>query len=143
MQNNNFRSATNLRSLGRSRSDDTFATATNLGRIPSNATRVTFSASSNVSRSDNVDFYKFTLPTGVNIPSGRENYRIREGSITVSKYSEAQGRRFFLSKFTLRQGSTPYVTSLTNPNPFPATFYLKIEHQTKKARYNFTLDFFR
>ena len=129
--------------LGRSRSHNTFETARNLGRIPSNATRVTFSTSNTVSRFNNVDFYKFTLPTGVNVPSGHENYRLRDGSVTVSKYSEAQGKRFFLSKFTLRKGSTSYTTSLTNPNPFPATFYLKVEHHTKKNRYNFTLDFFR
>jgi hypothetical protein len=144
MQNNNFRSATSLRSLGRSPTNNTFATATNLGNIPSNATRVTFRTSGSVGKFDNVDFYKFTLPPGDSMSSGRESYRLRGGLITASKYAEVQGQRFLLdSKFTIPQGSTSQTTFLKNPNQVPATFYLKLEHRSNKTRYNFTLDFFR
>lgn len=143
MQNNDFRSATNLRSLGRSRSDNKFATATNLGNIPLNATSVSFRASGTVGRSDNVDFYKFTLAPGGKMSSGREIYRLRDRSITFSRYSEVRGKRFFIDSETFQRGTNSFTSSLTNSNQFPVTFYLKVEKRVGKARYNFKLDFFR
>jgi hypothetical protein len=143
MQNNDFRSATSLKSLKQTRSNNTFATATNLGNIPSNATSVSFRASNSVGSSDNVDFYKFTLSPGVKMSSGREVYRLRDSSITFSRYSELQGKRFFIDSETLQRGSTPYSSNLRNSNQFPITFYLKVERRVGNARYKFKLNFFR
>lgn len=143
MQNNDFRSATNPRSLGRSRSDNTFATATNLGNISPNATRVTFSASGSVGKSDNVDFYKFTLSPGVSLPSGRNSYRLKNGSAILSAYGESQGTRSFARSLALQRGSNLATSSVANPTQFPITVYFKIEHRSNKTQYNLKFDFFR
>lgn len=143
MQNNDLRSATNLRSLGRSRSDNTFATATNLGNIPSNATRATFRASGSVGKSDNVDFYKLTVSPGVNLPSGRTSFRLKNGSAILSVYGEAQGTRGLAAKFTIPRGSTSVADYAVNPSQLPLAVYFKLEHRSNKTRYNFTFDFFR
>ncbi len=143
MQNNNFRSATNLRSLGRSRSDNTFATATNLGSISPNTTRATFSASGTVGRSDSVDFYKFTAFPGANLPSGRSSFRLRNGSALVSVYAEALGTRGLATKFRLQRGSASTADSAVNPTQFSITVYLKLERRIKETQYSFTLDLFR
>lgn len=145
VQNNDFRSDTNLRSLavGRSRSDNTFATAKNLGRVSPNATRASFRASGTVGRSDKVDFYKFTLDPGVNIPSGNNNYRIRNGSVTLSSYGEFQGRRVLGGRIPLQRGSTSLASFLVNPIQSPLTLYFKVERRTGNARYNLTFNYFR
>jgi hypothetical protein len=143
MQNNNFRSATNLHSLGRSRSDNTFATATNLGNVLPSTTNVSFRASGTVSKSDKVDFYKLTLSPGANLPSGQESYRLKNGSAVVSTYGEAQGQRLAISKYTFRRGSNSFASSLVNPSQVPITIYLKVERRTEEARYNFTFNYFR
>lgn len=137
------RSATNIRSLGRSRSNNTFATATNLGNISPTTTSVSFRASGTVGKSDKVDFYKFTLSPRSTMSSGRNIYRLKDSSITFSRYSEVQGRRYFLDSKTLQRGSTSSASSLTNPTQSRATFYLKVEKRTSNARYSFTLNFFR
>jgi hypothetical protein len=61
MRNNGFRSATHLRLLGRSRSNNAFAMATNLGSVLPTATSASFRASGTVDRSNSVDFYKSTV----------------------------------------------------------------------------------
>jgi hypothetical protein len=143
MQNNDFRSATNLRSLGRSRLDNTFATAKNLGSILPNATSVSFRASGTVGKSDNVDLYKFTVPPGVNLPSGSNNYSLRGGSALLSSYGEVSGTKELASKFRLQRGSTSVTSSLVNPTQFPITVYLKLESRIRETRYNLTFDFFQ
>jgi hypothetical protein len=143
MQNNDFRSTTNLRALGRSRSDNTFATAINLGRITPNATRVSFRASGTVGRSDTVDFYKFTASPGVNLPSGRNNFRLRNGSAILSVYGEASGIRKFGARFRLQRGSTFRSSSLINPVQSPFTFYLRVERRIGETQYNLKFNFFR
>ncbi|MBD3887673.1 hypothetical protein IFO70_39825 [Phormidium tenue FACHB-886] len=75
MKDNDFRSATNLRSLAVGpRSDNTFATARNLGRVTPNATRASFRVSGTVGKSDKADFYKVTLAPGANLPIGNVRY---------------------------------------------------------------------
>lgn len=143
MQTNDFRSATNLQSLRRSRTDNTFATANNLGNAPLNATSVSFRASGTVDKSDKVDFYKFTVPPGVNLPSGRNDFRLRNGSVTLSTYGEVLGRRVPGPKFTLQRGSSSRISFLTNPTQFPFTFYFKVERRTGNARYNLSFNYFR
>jgi hypothetical protein len=143
MQNNEFRSATNLRPLGRSPSDNTFATATNLGKISSNATSFSFRASGSVGKSDNVDFYKLTISPGVNLPSGSNSYRLRNGSAILSSYGETQGKKSLGGRLTLQRGSTSVTSLMTNPTQFPVTVYLKIEHRFSKTQYNLKFDFFR
>jgi hypothetical protein len=143
MQNNDFRSATNLHSLGRARSDNTFASATNLGRIRANATRASLRASSTVGKSDRADFYKFTVAPGVNLPFGSANYQLRKSSVTFSVYVEVVGRRRFASKFTLQKGPTSVADNLVNSNQLPFTVYLKVETRASEAQYNFRLNYFR
>lgn len=143
MQNNDFRSATNLRALGQPRSNNTFATATNLGTVSPNATRVTFRASGTVGRFDNVDFYKFTVPPGVSLPSGSNRFQLRGGSTTFSAYGEAQGQRALGARFKLQQGSTTRISSLVNPVQFPVTIYFKLESRVGETQYNCTFNYFR
>lgn len=143
MQTTDFRSATNLRSLGRSRSDNTFATATNLGNISANDTRVSFRASGTVGRSDKVDFYKLTIAPGVNLPFGRNRYQLKNGPATISVYGEVLGSRSFVTKFTLQPGSASVADEAVNPIQFPATVYLKVERRIGETRYNFAFNFFR
>lgn len=143
MQNNDFRSATNLHSLRRSRSDNTFASAKNLGKISPNATRVSFRASGTVGKSDKVDFYKLTVAPGVNLPFGSDRFRLKKGPATLSIFSEFQGTRVLASKFTLRRGSTSGADYAINPSQFPVTLYLKVERRTGETRYNLAFNFFR
>lgn len=143
MQTNDFRSATNLQSLRRSRSDNTFATARNLGNVPLNVTSISFRASGTVDKSDKVDFYKITLAPGVNLPSGRNDYRLRNGSVTLSAYGEVLGRKTLGAKFPLLRGSSSRTSFLTNPTQFPVTFYFKLERRTGNARYDLSFNFFR
>lgn len=142
-QNNDFRSATNLHSLRRSRSDNRFATATNLGRILANATRFSFRAKGTVGKSDKVDFYKFTVDPGVNLPFGNYRYRLKKGPATLSLFTEAQGERRFATKYTLRRGLTSGTDYVTNPSQVPITLYLKVERRTGETRYNIAFNFFR
>lgn len=142
-QNNDFRSATNLHALRRSRSDNTFATATNLGRISANATRFSFRAKGTVGKSDKVDFYKFTVDPGANLPVGSYRFRLKKGPATLSLFTEVQGERRFGSKYTLRRGLTSGADYITNPRQVPITLYLKVERPRGETRYNIAFDFFR
>lgn len=144
-QNNDLRSATSLRSLAvkRSRLDNTLATARNLGRISPNATRVSFRARGSVGKSDQVDFYKFTVDPGVSLPRGSYNYRLRKGPAIVSIFGEVQGTRSLLTKFALRRGTTSGVDFMENPSQVPITLYLKMERRTGETQYNFAFNFFR
>ena len=143
MQNNNFRSATNLRALGRSRSDNTFATATNLGSVLPSTTSASFRASGTVGKSDNVDFYKITVFPGANLPSGISSYRLKGGSAVLSGYSEVLGTKNFATQLRLQKGSTSFTSSLVNPLQFPVNVYFKVERHIKETRYDLTFNLFR
>lgn len=144
MQNNDFRSATNLRSLARrSPSGNTFSTAINLGIVTPNATRVSFRASGTVGKTDPVDFYKFTLAPGANLPFGNNRYQLKKGPATFSLFSEVLGSVNFVRKFTLRRSTNPTPARAINPTSFPITGYIKVERRTGESRYNLTFNFFR
>ncbi|HEY9664898.1 MAG TPA: hypothetical protein V6C65_41190, partial [Allocoleopsis sp.] len=124
-------------------SGNTLTTAINLGSVTPNATRVSFRASGTVGKTDQADFYKFTIAPGANLPFGNNRYQLRNGPATFSFFVGIQGSIRFLRKFTLRQGSTSVSDRAINPTSFPITGYIRVERRTGETRYNLAADFFR
>lgn len=147
-RHNTFQLGANLRSLTRSRSDNTFKGAKLGGNIRASSSPLTLPISGSLSKSDRVDIYKFVVQPGARYPTNTYTYKIKGKGVVGTSY--IQHPLFTNNQIrpgeTMRligsnSGSYPGVTS--NNSPHPLTLYLKFTPIGKKpVNYSFSTTYY-
>lgn len=148
LRHNSSQLGANLRSLTRSRSDNTFKGAKLGGNIRASSSPVTLPISGSLSKSDPVDIYKVVVQPGARYPTNIYTYRIKGKGVVGTSYLQHP----LFTNNQIRPGETmslkgsgsgSYPGVTFNDSPRPLTLYLKLTPIGKNpVNYSFSTTYY-
>lgn len=129
-----------LKNISTRRSDNTFEGASRLGTYSGG--KLNLRINNTLSKTDPVDIYSLTVPSGVTLPNGAYTFKIDRGSIRYSLFGAVPALGItpqFGGRRSLKGSGKLQTIGFQNPYPAALVIYIRFDRPTRNTKYNFRL----